>query len=95
MIGKGDTIIKGKTSISQASSYQEAGQYWDEHDLGEIWEKTEPAEFDVDIQSSTTYFPVESGLSKQLRAFAERHGVSSETLLNMWLQERVIQEKAN
>ncbi len=95
MIGKGDIIIKDKTSISQASSYQEAGQYWDEHGLGEAWEKTEPVEFVVNIQSSTTYFPVESGLSKQLRAFAEKHGVSSETLLNMWLQERVIQEQAS
>ena len=82
-----------KTSISQASSYTEAGEYWDNHDLGDVWEKTEAVHFDVDIQGSTTYFAVESSLSEQLRKIANQHGVSAETLLNLWLQERVGQEQ--
>ena len=46
-------MSKGKTSISKASSYEEIGDYWDEHDVGEIWEQTEEVEFEVDIQSSS------------------------------------------
>ena len=33
-------MSEGKSSISKATSYEEAGEYWDEHDLGEIWEQT-------------------------------------------------------
>lgn len=88
-------MSEGKTSISQASSYEAAGEYWDEHDLGDIWEQTHEVEFDVDIQGSSTYFPVEATLSKQLRKLAARHGVSPETLLNLWLQERVGQEQVD
>ena len=88
-------MSEGKTSISQASSYEEMGEYWDKHDLGEIWEQTHEVEFDVDIQRSVTYFPIEATLSKKLRKLATKHGVSSETLLNLWLQERVGQEQAD
>ena len=42
---------ENKTSISKANSYQEIGEYWDRHDLGELWDKTQPASFEVDIQS--------------------------------------------
>ena len=48
-------MSEGKTSISRATSYEEMGEYWDEHDVGEIWEQTEAVEFDVDIQRSVTY----------------------------------------
>ncbi len=47
-------VPKRKTFISQATLYQEAGKYWDEHDLAEVWEQTE-AVFEVDIRSSATY----------------------------------------
>ena len=76
-------MSEGKTSIPKASSYEEMGEYWDEHDVREIWEQTEAAEFKVDIQSSVTYFPIESTLSKQLRKLAAQRGVSPETLLNL------------
>ena len=88
-------MSEGKSSISKASSYEEMGEYWDEHDVGEIWEQTEAAEFKVDIQSSVTYFPIESTLSKQLRKLAAQRGVSPETLLNLWVQERVGREEAD
>jgi len=82
-----------KTSISQASSYAEAGEYWDNHDVGEVWEQTEAVHFDVDIKSSRTYFAIEASLSEKLRKVAKQQGVSAETLLNLWLQERVGQEQ--
>ena len=88
-------MSEGKSSISKATSYEEAGEYWDEHDLGEIWEQTHEVEFEVDIQSSITYFPIESTLSKQLRKLAAQRGVSPETLLNLWVQERIGQEEAD
>lgn len=41
---------ESKSSISQAQSYREIGEFWDTHDVTEYWEATEPVEFEVDIQ---------------------------------------------
>lgn len=80
-------------SKDEVSTYLEMGEYWDNHDLGDVWEQTEAVEMKIDIQGSVFYFPVESKLSNQLRELAYQHGVSPETLLNLWLQERVVQEQ--
>ena len=84
---------KNKSSISKASSYQEMGQYWDQKDLDEIWDQTEPAEFSVNLQSEVNYYPIDSALSARIRDLAKRHGVSPQTLLNLWVQERLQEEK--
>lgn len=83
---------KNKSSISDAHSYKEIGEFWDQHDLADYWDQTEPVEFEVDIQSEATYFPVEMSLSEKLISVAERRGVSPETLLNLWVQEKLRDE---
>ncbi|MCX6031177.1 MAG: CopG family antitoxin [Chloroflexi bacterium] len=79
-----------KSSISQAKSYQEMGKFWDTHDLTQFWDQTAPAEFEVDIQSEVTYYPVDVTLSTRLADVARRRGISAETLLNLWVQERLV-----
>jgi len=83
---------KNRSSISKARSYQEIGEFWDTHDLSDYWDQTKPAEFEVDIKSEAIYYPVEPNLSAQIASIARRRGISPETLLNLWLQERVGQE---
>jgi hypothetical protein len=85
---------EGKSSISQAQSYKDMGEFWDTHDLTEYWEQTEPAEFEVDIQSEVTYYAVDSALSAKLADVAWQRGISVETLLNLWLQEK-LQEQSS
>ena len=85
-------MSESKTPTSGASSCVQIGEYWDNHDLNDHWEQTNPAEFEVDIRSSAIYFPLQRSLAEQLRAAAEAHGVSPETLLNLWVQERVADE---
>jgi hypothetical protein len=62
--------------------------------LSEYWEKSRAAEFEIDIQTEATYFPVETALSKKVCKIARQRGVSPETLLNLWVQERVRKEKS-
>ncbi len=85
---------KSKSSVSEAQSYKEIGEFWDTHELSEHWDETEPVEFEVDIQSEAIYFPVETTLTDKLRLIAEHRGVSPETLLNLWIQEKVGEEAA-
>jgi len=79
-----------KTPISKAISYQEIGAFWDENDATEIGGQ-EVADFDVSIKSQRRYFPIDSHLSLKIKEVANQHGVSEETLLNLWIQEKVSQ----
>lgn len=85
-------MAENKSSVSKASSYKEIGEYWDAHDAGEIWDETEEAKFEVALQSDVFYYAVEPSLSSKLHTIAERRGVSAETLINLWLQEKLNQE---
>ena len=46
----------------------------------------------MDIRSSATYYPVETDLAARLRSIAAKRGISAETLLNLWVQEKAAEE---
>ena len=83
---------RNKSSLSEAQSYKEIGEFWDNHDLTDYWDQTKAVEFEVEIESEATYFPVETSLSAKLVSLAKQRGVSPETLLNLWIQEKVKEE---
>jgi len=88
-------MAENRTSISDASSYAEIGEYWDTHDLADHWDQTHEAAFEVGLESSVMYFAVEKALAEKLRAAAKTHGVSPETLLNVWVQAHVAAEQSS
>ena len=78
------------TSVSNANTYQAIGAFWDEHDAAEFGEHTE-AEFTVNIQSQRRYYSLDTYLAEKLKTIATMRGISEETLLNLWVQEKVSQ----
>jgi len=82
-------MAENKSSISKARSYKEIGEFWDTHDLSKYWNRTRPVNFEVEIESETTYYPLDSSLSAALRSIARKRGISPEILLNLWVQEKV------
>ena len=86
---------KSKSSISKADSYKEIGEFWDTHDLAEYWDQTESVKFEVDIQSEVTYYALDRELSESIRSVAKNRGVSANTLLNLWIQEKLFSEEKN
>jgi len=87
-------MSKSKSSLSKARSYKEIGEFWDTHDLADYWGRTKAARFDIDIQSEVTYYALDSKLSKRVRSIAKKRGVSADTLLNLWVQEKLREQKA-
>ncbi|MCK4417087.1 MAG: hypothetical protein KAV99_02855 [Candidatus Latescibacteria bacterium] len=87
-------MSRNRSSISKARSYKEIGQFWETHDLAEYWEQTQPVEFELDIQSEVTYYPLDTSLSARVRSMAKQRGVSPETLLNLWVQEKLQERMA-
>lgn len=82
-------MSESRTSLSGSRSYLEIGEYWDQHELSD---HAPPEEFEVDLRSSSIYFPLERALAEKVQSAASAHGVSAETLLNLWIQERVAEE---
>ena len=81
--------MRNRSSISEAQSYRDIGEFWDTHDLADHWDQTEPAEFEVDILSEITYYALDSKLSEAVQSLARKRGVSADTLLNIWVQEKL------
>ena len=85
---------KSRSSVSKGQSYQQIGEFWDRHDLADYWDKTKPADFDVQIESEVTYYALDSQLSARVRSIARRRGLQPETLLNLWVQEKLREKGA-
>jgi hypothetical protein len=80
---------KVKSSVSKGKSYNEIGEFWDTHNLANYWTKTKAIRFDVDIQSEITYYSIDKKLSERLQSVARERGVSPDTLVSLWLQEKL------
>jgi len=70
-------------------SIEEAAQFWHSHDLADYWDLTKEAHFEVDIQRRLFLTPLEQELAKKLVVCARKQGVSTETLINVWLTEKL------
>jgi CopG antitoxin of type II toxin-antitoxin system len=70
-------------------SVAEAAEFWDNHDLADYWDLTREASFEVDIQRRVFLTALEPGLAKKLTECAHKQGVSTETLINIWLTEKL------
>lgn len=86
---------KDKSSVSQATTYKEIGGFWDTHDLADFWDKTKQASFEVDIESEVTYYAVDKILSEKIQAIAQKRGVTADTLINLWVQEKLQEQKTS
>jgi hypothetical protein len=87
---KGNGMKRVKSTISKASSYIEMGEYWDKQDLSDTWENTEKIDFEFIAEPQVTYFAVERSLSEKLRNIAASQGMSADTILNLWIQEKML-----
>jgi len=73
------------------ASVEEAAEFWDSHDLADYWDMTREVHFDVDIQRRVFLTPLEPELAKKLTARARQQGISTETLINVWLTEKLME----
>ncbi|MBL8190396.1 MAG: hypothetical protein JNK38_20435 [Acidobacteria bacterium] len=87
-------MARTTSSISKARSYEEMADFWDSHDTTDFWQLAKPVNFTVNIQSEVCYFRLENSLAEKLQAVAQMRGVSPETLLNLWIQEKLQKEAA-
>lgn len=77
------------SSISKADTDEKIGEFWDEHDF---------TEFDTDIPdvefAIACSVPIEVELFNAIEQQAHKRGVKVETLVNLWLQQKLDDQTA-
>jgi len=78
-----------QSSISKADAIEKMGEFWDAHDFAEY--DTDGPDIDFKVVCAV---PVEVELFSQVEQQAHLRGVSVETLVNMWLQQKLIEQQS-
>ena len=79
-----------KSSVSKANTTKKMGEFWDKHDFTEFDDPNAPdVEFHV-----TVAIPVEPDLLSDIEELARIRGINVETLVNLWLKEKLVETKA-
>lgn len=84
---------KGKQTKNQDilpdsfSSISEAATFWDNHDSGDHEDIMEDVEFQIDIRRRVFLVPIAGHVLDCVREKAKSQGISTETLVNLLLQE--------
>jgi hypothetical protein len=82
---------KSKT-LPEFKSLNELVEFFDTHDLGEYWEKMPESNFEVDLKKKTHIFSIDNKLADRLTEIAKSKHISSQTLVNDWLKEKIMQQ---
>ena len=66
------------------------GEFWDKHDFTEFDDPNAP---DVETRVSVA-IPIEPDLLSDIEELAHQRGIKAETLVNLWLKEKVVETKS-
>jgi len=78
--------------IPTLTSYEEMADFWDAHSVADYWDETEPAEFELDPNARRRYLvAVDRDLLARTQRLAFVRGVSTESLVNLLLEQRLAQ----
>ncbi len=75
------------SSISRADTDEKIGEFWDTHDFTEFDTDAPDVEFEI-----TCTVPIEVELFNALEKQAHQRGVKVETLVNLWLQQKLVEQ---
>ena len=70
-------------------TYEEAAEWFDTHDMADYEHMLKPVEFHVDLRKDRNWVELEHHLAQKIRTVAKEKGVSTRSLVNEWLYEKV------
>lgn len=76
------------SSISKADTGEKIGEFWDVHDFTDFDTEAPDVEFEV-----TCTVPIEVELLSEIEKQAHKRGVKVETLVNLWLQQKLAEQE--
>jgi hypothetical protein len=83
---------KNRDSLPERfESIEEAADFWDKHSLADYEDLQHDIDFEVDMKREKNYFAIERDLSAAISKTAKSKGILPETLINLWLKEKLMQ----
>lgn len=83
-------VAQGNILPKNFTSLEEFWDFWDTHSSADFEDEMEPVEIEIAaLSSSKMYCAIAKDVLHQVREQARRQGVSTETLINLWLQEKL------
>ena len=76
------------SSTSEANTLEKMGEFWDSHDFTDF--DTEAPDVESSISCAV---PIEIDLLSMVEVQAHKRGVSVETLVNLWLLQKLAEQK--
>ena len=76
------------TTLSKVRTLEEIGEFWDAHSLADYWDQTHEVEFEVRAQRRRR-ITLDPDVYAELELQARVRGIRPETLVNLWLAERL------
>ena len=81
---------KAKT-LPEFGSTAELVDFFETHDMGDYWEQMPEADFEIKINRRKHLIALEEDVVAKVARIAKAKQVSSETLINTWLKEKLQQ----
>ena len=75
------------SSISKADTLEKMGEFWDTHDFTDFDTDAPDVEFKI-----TCAVPIELDLLSSVEKQARQRGIKVETLVNLWLQQKIAEQ---
>jgi hypothetical protein len=84
----GDGMLENKlSSISQADTLEKMGEFWDTHDFTQFDTDAPDIEYTINFTVA-----IEPDLLAAVEKQAQKRGIGVETLINLWLQEKLMEQ---
>ncbi len=79
-----------ENKIQEMRSYEQIAEFWDTHSLADYWDQTEPAEFEISPEVRRRYWvAVDPEVLSRIQRIAHTRGLSTESLVNLLLEQRL------
>jgi len=75
------------SSISKADTLEKVGEFWDTHDFTDFDTNAPDVEFKISCA-----IPIELDLFSSVEKQARKRGIKVETLVNLWLQQKISEQ---
>lgn len=73
--------------IPETMSLEEAAEFWDSHSVADY--PSEVVDLEFELRGTSRYIAIDGEILSHLESRAAERGISLETLVNLWLQERL------
>jgi CopG antitoxin of type II toxin-antitoxin system len=74
-------------------SVDEFVEFFDKHDMGDYWDRLPKAKFEVKIKTQKHLVAIDEQIIPSINQIARSKRVTSATLINTWLREKIATSK--